>query len=127
MSSSYPQPAHVSKLACTARLKTFLPTRNGEELFYFLPADIVTRMLNFGIPSPVDIQIDGADLLFGTFVMYGYDTAPQMGAKLAYSDSAAFNPAVPASVVGELDDLKAQFASGKLKIVPTRQDAPGGK
>ena len=64
---------------------------------------------------------------FGTFVMYGYDTAPETGAKLAYSESAAFNPVVPASVVGELDDLKAQFASGKLKIVPTRQDARGGK
>jgi multidrug efflux pump subunit AcrB len=30
--------------------------------FYFLPADIVSQILNFGIPSPIDIQIDGADL-----------------------------------------------------------------
>jgi simple sugar transport system substrate-binding protein/basic membrane protein A len=59
--------------------------------------------------------------------MYGYDTASETGAKLAYAENAAFNPAVPASLVAELDDLKAQFASGKLKIVPTRQDARGGK
>jgi multidrug efflux pump subunit AcrB len=30
--------------------------------FYFLPADMVSQILNFGIPSPVDIQIDGADV-----------------------------------------------------------------
>jgi multidrug efflux pump subunit AcrB len=31
-------------------------------MFYFLPPDIVTQILNFGIPSPVDIQIEGNDL-----------------------------------------------------------------
>jgi len=30
--------------------------------FYFLPADIVTQILNFGLPAPVDVQIDGADI-----------------------------------------------------------------
>jgi multidrug efflux pump subunit AcrB len=31
--------------------------------FYFLPADIVTQILNFGLPAPIDIQIEGADVL----------------------------------------------------------------
>jgi len=31
-------------------------------LFYFPPADIVTQILNFGLPAPVDIQIVGRDL-----------------------------------------------------------------
>jgi multidrug efflux pump subunit AcrB len=30
-------------------------------LFYFLPADIVSQTLNFGIPAPFDIQIRGGD------------------------------------------------------------------
>jgi len=30
--------------------------------FYFLPADIVTQILNFGLPAPIDIQIEGADV-----------------------------------------------------------------
>ena len=30
--------------------------------FYFLPADIVTQILNFGLPSPIDIQIVGNDV-----------------------------------------------------------------
>src|SRR6267143_714780 len=30
--------------------------------FYFLPADMVTQILNFGLPAPIDIQIIGNDL-----------------------------------------------------------------
>jgi len=30
--------------------------------FYFLPADIVSQILNFGMPAPVNIQLDGANL-----------------------------------------------------------------
>ena len=29
---------------------------------YFQPADIVTQVLNFGVPSPIDVQIEGLDL-----------------------------------------------------------------
>jgi CzcA family heavy metal efflux pump len=29
---------------------------------YFLPADIITQVLNFGLPAPIDIQIDGNDI-----------------------------------------------------------------
>ena len=29
--------------------------------FYFLPADMITQILNFGLPSPIDVQIDGAN------------------------------------------------------------------
>lgn len=64
--------------------------------------------------------------LFGTFVLYGYDTAPVTGASLRYADGKAFNPVVPVSVVKELQDMAAQFTSGALKIVPTREDARGG-
>src|SRR3954470_16599435 len=30
--------------------------------FYFLPADIVTQTINFGLPAPFDVQISGRDL-----------------------------------------------------------------
>ena len=30
--------------------------------FYFLPSDIVTQILNFGLPSPIDVQLEGADM-----------------------------------------------------------------
>jgi multidrug efflux pump subunit AcrB len=31
-------------------------------MFYFLPADMTTQILNFGLPSPIDVQIGGADI-----------------------------------------------------------------
>ena len=43
-------------------LRKNLPAEFPGVTFYFLPADIVTQILNFGLPAPVDIQIDGADL-----------------------------------------------------------------
>ncbi len=30
--------------------------------FYSLPADMITQILNFGMPSPIDIEIDGANV-----------------------------------------------------------------
>ena len=30
--------------------------------FYSLPADMITQILNFGAPAPIDIQIDGTDV-----------------------------------------------------------------
>ncbi len=39
-----------------------LPAQFPGVTFYFLPADIVTQILNFGLPAPIDIQIDGADV-----------------------------------------------------------------
>jgi multidrug efflux pump subunit AcrB len=30
--------------------------------FYFLPADMVTQILNFGLPAPVDVQVEGSDI-----------------------------------------------------------------
>ena len=30
--------------------------------FYFLPADMITQILNFGLPAPIDVQVDGANI-----------------------------------------------------------------
>ncbi|HUA92376.1 MAG TPA: efflux RND transporter permease subunit [Terracidiphilus sp.] len=43
-------------------LREKLPGEFPGVTFYFLPADIVTQILNFGLPAPIDIQIDGADI-----------------------------------------------------------------
>ena len=44
------------------RLRRELPTRFPGVEFFFQPADIVSQILNFGLPAPVDIQIMGADM-----------------------------------------------------------------
>ena len=43
-------------------LRSKLAERFPGDTFYFLPADIVTQILNFGMPAPIDIQIEGADI-----------------------------------------------------------------
>ena len=43
-------------------LRQTLPTEFPGVTFYFLPADIVTQILNFGLPAPIDVQIEGADI-----------------------------------------------------------------
>ncbi|HKD09909.1 MAG TPA: efflux RND transporter permease subunit, partial [Bryobacteraceae bacterium] len=30
-------------------------------MFYFLPADMITQILNFGLPAPIDVQVEGAN------------------------------------------------------------------
>ncbi|MFZ1136172.1 MAG: efflux RND transporter permease subunit [Candidatus Korobacteraceae bacterium] len=43
-------------------LRADLPRRFPGVEFFFQPADIVTQILNFGLPAPIDIQITGADM-----------------------------------------------------------------
>src|SRR5438067_5023925 len=43
-------------------LRQKLPEEFPGVTFYFLPADIVTQIINFGLPAPIDIQIEGADI-----------------------------------------------------------------
>src|SRR4029077_20286879 len=43
-------------------LRQQLPRRFPGVEFFFQPADIVTQILNFGLPAPIDIQVIGADL-----------------------------------------------------------------
>ena len=40
-------------------LRTILPRRFPGATFSFLPADIVSQILNFGLPAPIDLQVIG--------------------------------------------------------------------
>ena len=42
-------------------LRSELPREFPGTTFYFLLSDIVTQILNFGLPSPIDVQIDGSE------------------------------------------------------------------
>ena len=41
------------------RLRTILPQKFPGTTFSFLPADIVSQILNFGLPAPIDVQVIG--------------------------------------------------------------------
>src|ERR1700723_2817459 len=43
-------------------LRTILPQKFPGTVFSFLPADIVSQILNFGLPAPIDVQVVGNNL-----------------------------------------------------------------
>jgi multidrug efflux pump subunit AcrB len=48
------------------QLRRDLPREFPGAQFYFLPADITTQILNFGLPAPIDIQFQSDDVTAGT-------------------------------------------------------------
>jgi CzcA family heavy metal efflux pump len=50
---------HAPTAAYVRQLRTRLPQEFPEVSFAFLPADIVSQILNFGLPAPIDIQVMG--------------------------------------------------------------------
>jgi multidrug efflux pump subunit AcrB len=55
-------PKHHATANYVRELRQKLPQEFPGAMFYFLPADIVTQTLNFGLPAPIDLQIDGPDV-----------------------------------------------------------------
>ena len=56
------KPNHASTAAYVATLRNVLAQSFPGVTFAFLPADIVSQILNFGLPAPIDIQIVGNKL-----------------------------------------------------------------
>jgi len=52
---------HPPTADLTRQLRAYLPQRFPGVEFFFQPADIVTQILNFGLPAPIDVQIVGTD------------------------------------------------------------------
>jgi len=55
-------PKHHPTAAYVHDLRFTLARNFPGVTFYFLPSDMVTQILNFGLPAPVDIQVVGNDL-----------------------------------------------------------------
>jgi multidrug efflux pump subunit AcrB len=53
------QPTHHPTAAYLKTLRDQLPRRFADREFFMQPADIVSQILNFGLPAPIDIQIAG--------------------------------------------------------------------
>ena len=50
---------HGSTLGYIRQLRDRLPRQFPGTTFSFLPADITSQVLNFGLPSPIDVQVSG--------------------------------------------------------------------
>ena len=55
------QPEHHSTAQYMQKLRHVLPRDFPGVTFYFLPADIVSQSINFGLPAPFDVQVVGRD------------------------------------------------------------------
>jgi multidrug efflux pump subunit AcrB len=53
---------HHSSADYIRTLRASLPREFPGATFYFLPADMVTQILNFGLPAPIDVQIEGSNV-----------------------------------------------------------------
>ncbi|MGO9168874.1 MAG: efflux RND transporter permease subunit [Candidatus Sulfotelmatobacter sp.] len=53
---------HPPTAGLMRHLREVLPRRFPGVEFFFQPADIVTQILNFGLPAPIDVQIVGTDM-----------------------------------------------------------------
>ncbi|MDF3885897.1 efflux RND transporter permease subunit [Cupriavidus basilensis] len=56
------KPGHGATADYVDRLGSLLPMAFPGVSFSFLPADIVSQILNFGLPAPIDIQVVGSQL-----------------------------------------------------------------
>ena len=52
---------HAPTAEYVRKLRTVLPAAFPDTLFYFQPADMVTQILNFGLPSQIDVRTVGYD------------------------------------------------------------------
>jgi CzcA family heavy metal efflux pump len=74
---------HVPTEELTRRLREYLPRHFPGVEFFFQPADIVTQILNFGLPAPIDVQI------VGTNMQTSYAIAHQIANKIRHIPGAA--------------------------------------
>jgi multidrug efflux pump subunit AcrB len=54
---------HAPTASYIRALRDELPSAFPDVEFYFQPADLVTQILNFGVPAQIDVQVQGRDRL----------------------------------------------------------------
>jgi multidrug efflux pump subunit AcrB len=56
------KPSHAPTADYVKTMREELPRQFPGASFAFLPADIVSQILNFGVPAPIDVQVVGNDV-----------------------------------------------------------------
>jgi multidrug efflux pump subunit AcrB len=71
---------HAPTAAYIRQLRSVLPQQFPGTTFSFLPADIVSQILNFGLPAPIDVQVVGnnqkANYAYATDLLKRIRTVP---------------------------------------------------
>jgi multidrug efflux pump subunit AcrB len=74
------KPGHRPTAEYVHELRRRLPMEFPGVTFYFLPADMISQILNFGLPAPVDVQVSGPNIAanhaFATNLLLQLKTVP---------------------------------------------------
>jgi len=90
-----------------ARLRNELPARFPGMTFSFLPADIVSQILNFGAPAPIDLQVRGNDL--GADYAYANKLLAQIRHVTGVADARIQQSAALPTLDVDIDRTRAQY------------------
>ncbi len=89
------------------RLRDELPRRFPDMSFSFLPADIVSQILNFGAPAPIDLQVRSNDL--GADYAYAKKLLAQIREITGVADARIQQSAALPTLDVNLDRTRAQY------------------
>ncbi|MGO9933109.1 MAG: efflux RND transporter permease subunit [Steroidobacteraceae bacterium] len=98
---------HAPTARYVARLREELPHRFPGTSFSFLPADIVSQILNFGAPAPIDLQVRGNDL--GADYAYANKLLEQVRHITGVADARIQQSAALPTLDVNLDRTRAQY------------------
>jgi multidrug efflux pump subunit AcrB len=90
---------HAPTAHYVRKLREVLPTAFPEETFYFQAADIVTQILNFGVPAQIDVRT------------VGYDKANNLAVANALRDRIAAIPGIADAHLQQEVDAPAFYAN----------------
>ena len=74
---------HPPSAELMRHLREVLPQQFPSTEFFFQPADIVTQILNFGLPAPIDVQVVGTNML------QNYEIAQRIANRMRHVPGAA--------------------------------------
>jgi multidrug efflux pump subunit AcrB len=98
---------HAPTADYVSRLRDQLPRRFPGMSFSFLPADIVSQILNFGAPAPIDLQIRGNDL--GADFAYANKLLAQVRRITGVADARIQQSAGQPTLDVNIDRTRAQY------------------
>jgi len=98
---------HAPTADYVSRLRDELPLRFPGMSFAFLPADIVSQILNFGAPAPIDLQVRGNDL--GADYAYANKLLAQIRHITGVADARIQQSAAQPTLDVDIDRTRAQY------------------
>jgi multidrug efflux pump subunit AcrB len=101
---------HSPTAAYVDLLREQLPRRFPGLTFSFLPADIVSQILNFGAPAPIDLQVRGNDL--GADFAYANRLLAQVRHVTGVADARIQQSAAEPTLDVNIDRTRAQYTGG---------------